>query len=100
MKKRVTKKETDTEMLARLMADGFGQVHVRLDGIDDRLDGMDGRFDGVENRLVHLEKGQAETNRRLDSIEKKQDGMLMSIDDTVHRGEFTKLTRRVELLEK
>ena len=101
------KKETDTELLARLMAEGFGQVNtrldgidVRLDGIDVRLDGMDSRFDRVENRLTSLEKGQAETHRRLDSIEQKQEGMLLSLDETVHRSEFMKLVRRVAILEK
>ena len=99
------KKETDTELLARLMADGFGQVNtrldgidVRLDGIDTRLDGMDSRFDTVDDRLLHLEKGQAETHRRLDSIEKKQSGMLESLDETVQRSEFVQLTQRVEVL--
>ena len=100
-------KETDTELLARLMVEGFGQVNARLDGmgarfdgIDNRLDGVDVRLDGMDNRLLSLEKGQAETNRRLDSIERKQAGMLESIDETVHRNEFTQLVHRVELLEK
>lgn len=87
------KKETDTELLARLMADGFGQVNTRLDGIDVRLDGM-------SDQILHLEKGQTETHHRLDSIERKQEGMLTSLDETVHRSEFARLVRRVDLLEK
>ena len=108
------KKETDTEFLARMMAEGFAQVNTRLDGIDvrldaidarldaidARLDGIDARLDGIDGRLLSLEKGQAETHRRLDSIEKKQVGMLESIDETVHKSEFIKLVRRVEVLEK
>lgn len=93
-------KETGTELLARLMADGFGQVNTRLDGMDARLDGMDARLDGMSGQIVSLERGQAETHRRLDSIERKQIGMLESIDETVHRSEFTQLVQRVELLEK
>jgi tetrahydromethanopterin S-methyltransferase subunit G len=93
MKEREVKKETDTELLARLMADGFGQVNTRLDGIDSDLVEMN-------DRLLSVEKGQAETHRRLDSIEKKQAGMLESLDETVHRSEFFKLVQRVEVLEK
>ena len=93
------KKETDTELLARLMAEGFGQMNTRLDGIDGRLDGIDGRLDGVDGRLLSLEKGQTEIYNRLDSIEKKQAGMLLSLDETVHRSEFVKLERRTKVLE-
>lgn len=100
MKEVKMKKETDTEFLARMMAEGFAQVNTRLDGIDVRLDAIDARLDGIDGRLLSLEKGQAETHRRLDSIEKKQVGMLESIDETVHKSEFIKLVRRVEVLEK
>jgi len=107
MKEVKMKKETDTEFLARMMAEGFAQVNTRLDGIDvrldaidARLDAIDARLDGIDGRLLSLEKGQAETHRRLDSIEKKQVGMLESIDETVHKSEFIKLVRRVEVLEK
>ncbi len=93
MKEGEMEKETDTELLARLMAEGFGQVNTRLDGIDVRLDGM-------SDQIISLERGQAETHRRLDSIERKQIGMLESIDETVHRSEFVQLVRRVEFLEK
>ena len=107
MKGKEVEKETDTEFLARLMAEGFAQVNTRFDGVDTRfdgidvrLDGVDARLDGVDARLLNLEKGQAETHRRLDSIEKKQAGTLESLDETVHQSEFIKLVRRVEVLEK
>ena len=80
-------------MLARLMAEGFKQVNARFDGID-------ARFDGVDGRLISLEKGQTEIYRRLDAIERKQDGMLLSLDETVNREEFKKLARRVSVLEE
>ena len=107
MKKVGIKKETDTELLARLMAEGFGEMNIRFDGIDDRLDGIDDRLDGidgrlndVDGRLLSLEKIQSQTLYRLDSIERKQDGMSLSLDETVHRSEFVKLVQRVEVLEK
>lgn len=100
MKDKGTKKETDTEFLARLMAEGFGQVNTRLDGIDTRLDSVDSDLIEVNDRLLSLEKGQVNIYRSLDSIEKKQAGMLESLDETVHQSEFRKLVQRVVLLEE
>lgn len=100
MKDKGTKKETDTELLARLMAEGFGQVNTRLDGIDTRLDSVDSDLIEVNDRLLSLEKGQVNIYRSLDSIEKKQTGTLESLDETVHQSEFRKLVQRVDLLEK
>ena len=122
------KKETDTELLARLMVEGFGQVNARFDGIDERFDGIDGRLDGIDNRLdgidgrldgidgrlngididlvevkdrlLSLEKGQINMYRSLDAMKKKQSGTLLSLDETVPRREFIKLVHRVEVLEK
>lgn len=115
-----SKNETDTEFLARLMAEGFGRIDARFDAVDARFDGVDSRLDGVDvrldgidarfdrididlievkDRLRSLEKIQVETLDRLDSIERKQMGMLASLDETVHRGEFVRLERRVGTLE-
>ena len=100
------KKETDIELLARSMAKGFEQMNTRFDGVDARFDGVDTRLDVVDVRLdemsgqlTTLEKGQSEIHHRLDSIEKKQIGMLESLDETVHQSEFRKLVQRVEALE-
>jgi hypothetical protein len=93
MKDKGTKKETDTELLARLMAEGFGDVKTRLDVIDVRLD-------EIGTDITSLQKGQTEIHYRLDSIDKKQTGMLESLDETVHQSEFRKLVQRVDILEK
>lgn len=100
MKKVGTKRETDTEILARQIAEGFGDVKNQFGEVYTRLDVMDVRLDEMSNDITSLQKGQSETHRRLDSIEKKQDGMLESIDETVHQSEFRKLVERVEVLEK
>ena len=84
--------ETDTEFLARLMAEGFGEVKTRLDVGDVRLDEMNGQ-------LAVLERGQTEIRHRLDSMEKKQMGVLESLDETVRQSEFRKLVARVGVLE-
>jgi DNA anti-recombination protein RmuC len=86
-------------MLARQIADGFGEVKSQFGEVYTRLDAIDVRLDEVDGRLISLEKGQTETHRRLDSIEKKQIGMLESLDETVHQSEFRKLVQRVEVLE-
>lgn len=93
MKAKQKTKETDTEFLARQIAEGFGEVNKRFDVVDVRLDEMSGD-------ITDLKRGQTETHRRLDSIEKKQTGMLESLDETVHQSEFRKLVQRVEVLEK
>lgn len=101
------KKETDTEMLARMMKQGFDRMDERFEDMDKRFDGVDKRFDKVEERLgyvenevVSLNKAQDETNRRLTSIERKQTGVLSSLDNTVTRKEFQVLASRVTVLEK
>lgn len=99
MKKAEKKKETDIELLARSMAKGFEQMNARFDEVDRRFDVIDVRMDEMQSDITSLQKGQAETNHRLDSIEKKQIGMLESLDETVHQSEFRKLVRRVEALE-
>lgn len=75
------------------MTEGFAEVKTRFDVIDVHLDEM-----GAD--VTSLQKGQSKTHRRLDSIEKKQTGMLESLDETVHQSEFRKLVRRVEVLKR
>ncbi len=103
MKKGKVKKETDAEMLARQMAEGFGEIKgemkTRFNEVDARLDVIDVRLDEMNHDIISLQKGQAETHRRLDSIERKQVGVLESLDETVHQSEFRKLVERVEVLE-
>lgn len=77
-------KETDTELLARLMAEGFGEVKTRLDGmdgrldgIDGRLDGIDGRFDGMNGRLDGMDTGFKRMNDRMDGMDARL-GVLQS----------------------
>ncbi len=100
MKKVSAKKETDTELLARQIAEGFGEMRAGFGEVNTRLDVIDVRLDEIDKDIMSLQKGQAETHHRLDSIEKKQAGMLESLDESVHRSEFVQLVHRVEALEK
>ena len=68
-------KETDTEMLARVIASGFSEmdkrfnaVYDRFDAIDERFDAVDERFDRLENRMERVEKVVHETNRLIDNV--------------------------------
>lgn len=97
MKKGGTKKETNTEFLARQMAEGFGEMKT---SVDKRFDFVDVRLEEIDGDITSLQKGVSEINRRLDSIENKQTGMLESLDEAVHQSEFRKLVERVEVLEK
>ena len=91
------KKESDSEMLARLMANGFEKINEKFEKITTE---MCNRFDDVDIRLTNLTLEQKETNLRLNAIERHEMGMLESIDASVHRNEFTRLVKRVEVLEK
>jgi len=114
--------ETDTEMLARMMMNGFEKIDERFEKMEERLtqeissvkqeissvkqemnnrfEEVDAHFDEIDARLTNINIEQKETNHRLDSIEKKQLGTILSLDETVHRNEFNRLTKRVEVLEK
>ncbi len=94
------KKETDTELLARQIADGFGDVKTSFEAVGKRFDFVDVQLEEMNSDITSLQKGVSEANRRLDSIEKKQAGMLESLDETLHRSEFVQLVQRVEVLEK
>ena len=58
-------KESDTDMLARMIAEGFGS--------------MDKRFDQLENRVETLEKEVRETNALIDK------NILPALDEHAHR---------------
>lgn len=99
MKKATKIKETDTEFLARQIADGFGDMNKRFSDVDKRFDFVDVRLEEMNGDITSVQKGLLEVNHRLDSIEKKQAGMMASLDEAVHQSEFKKLVRRVEALE-
>jgi predicted nuclease with TOPRIM domain len=76
------KKETDTEMLARMVANGFSAmdkrfeaiderfdvVDTRFDALEERMESLDGRMEGVEGRMDRLENVVMETNRLIDKV--------------------------------
>ena len=115
---KTTKKESNIEMLARLVADGFEKMEREFSSVKQELsfvqeevssvkqevsslkEEMNIRFEDVEIRLTNINLEQKETNRRLDTIERHQKGMLESLDETVHRNEFARLEKRVKALEQ
>jgi len=91
------KKETEIEMLARLVVSRFDVMEGKIDGLQNQFDELrDEMRTGFSN--VHLE--QKETNRRLESLERKQVGTMESLDETVLRSEFGELEGRVMILEE
>ena len=115
VKKLVTKKESEFEMLARIVSSGFDRLQKemdeRFDNVDKSFKKVDERFFDLENKMNHkfeivdsqlssLHGEQRETNKRLDVIEKKQGGVLASVDEAIHRSEFKSLVYRVGVLEK
>lgn len=117
IKKPKIKKETDTEMLARIMVNGFDEIKrtmatkEELAAVKRELVGEISSVKGellsvkddlavVKDDVASIKEDQKEANRQLASLIKKQGGMLLSLDETVHRSEFDGLVHRVEVLEK
>ncbi len=102
------KKETPTDMLARLMVRGFekmtevfkqGQEELKHELRQEFRHGLEELRNEFRTEISSVKEEQKETNRHLVSIERKQEGTLLSMDETVHKSEFMKLERRVETLE-
>jgi uncharacterized protein YlxW (UPF0749 family) len=101
------KKETDFEIFARIALKNFevlltGQEEMRK-GQEELRQGqvkLEQGQEGLRQEVSSLKEEQKEINRTVKSYEKKQAGMLLSLDETVHRSEFDRLARRVEVLEK
>jgi hypothetical protein len=79
--------ETDLDMLARMMADGFSSIDKRFDAVDTRFDTVDKRFDRLEGRVYTLEQEVRTTNRRIDEV------VIPVIDDHSHRIKDLELAR-------
>jgi peptidoglycan hydrolase CwlO-like protein len=107
-------KETETEMLARLIADGFNGMQQQINGLQTQLTdvhhGLQGQINGLQNQVDELQsevrKGfednrleHKEINQHLASLDRKQIGTLESLDETVPRSEFNELSERVVVLE-
>lgn len=87
------KKETPTDMLARLMVQGFERMTMEF------KQGQEELRSEFRDEISSVKEEQKETNRHLVSMERKQEGTRISMGETVHKSEFTKLERRVEVLE-
>ena len=122
-KKETVKKETKTkegkmtlEKLARMMAQGFEKVREEMVSKDEfktevillkqgqaklekGQEEIKEEVEGIKEELASVKEDQKDNTRRLISIERKLAGTLISLDETVHRSEFNKLARRVEVLE-
>lgn len=113
--KKLEKNENDIDVLARIVSGGFERLQKemdeRFDNVDKSFKKVDERFFDLENKMNHkfeivdsqlssLHGEQRETNKRLDVIEKKQSGVLASVDEAIHRSEFKSLVYRVGVLEK
>jgi archaellum component FlaC len=104
--KKITQKanESDIEMLARIVQDGFSRMDGRFTKMEDRMEGkftqIDNHFEKIEAQITGIHHELKDHTVRLDRIEHKQIGMLVSIDENIHRSEFKNLASRVEALEK
>jgi multidrug resistance efflux pump len=105
---KTVKKETGTEMLARLMVNGFEQLRQEFKQGQEELRQefkqgqakLEGGQEEMKEEISSLKEEQKVQGRQITSIERKLEGTLLSLDETVHRSEFTGLAHRVEVLEK
>ena len=92
------------ENLATFTVNGFEKIDERFEKMEEKIEQvkeeMNNRFEDVEIRLTNINLEQKETNHRLDTMERHQKGMLESLDETVHRNEFSRLEKRVKVLEE
>lgn len=79
-------KESDTDMLARMIAEGFSSVEKRfnglderMDGLEERIDGLDGRMESLDGRMDGLERAVRETNALMDK------NIIPTLDEHAHR---------------
>jgi predicted nucleic acid-binding Zn-ribbon protein len=103
--KTLKKKETEFEVLARLMQNGFSKIDEkftkidqrfdkidekftkidqRFDKIDERFEKIDARFDLVDSQLFSINHELKDHGQRLDRIERKQVGVLMKSFDILY----------------
>jgi uncharacterized protein HemX len=103
-------KETEIEMLARLVVNGFAEVKEQIGGLQGQVNGLQGQINGLENQFEDL-RGEMragfennriehkEMNEHLVSLDRKQMGAMESLDETVLKSDFDELTERVVVLE-
>lgn len=85
--------------LAIIVVSGFEQVKEKISVIEEKISVMEDDISSIRGELSSIKEEQKETNRRLDSIERKQMGTVLSLDETVPRREFDELSERVIILE-
>ena len=99
------------EDLAMITQQGFIGMEQRMDkrfeklesdvlSIKEDVSSLKEDVSSLKEDVSSLKEGQKETNRRLASLERKQMGTLLSLDETITRKEFESVVHRVEILEK
>jgi hypothetical protein len=101
------KKETDTEMLARMMANGFEQLGNQIKAVHSdsqgQFNGLQGQFNELRDEMhtgfsdIRLEI--RDLNRSVESLKQKLSGVRESLDETVLKSEFIELKNKVLALE-
>jgi hypothetical protein len=80
--------ETEIEKLARMVQNGFAEMHERFESVETRFDAVDERFAGVDARFVGLDKHLNVLDQKIDHVDAKLDAHRDESKDgfaTVHR---------------
>lgn len=87
------------EKLAVFTVNSFTEMKQEFQEVKQEIVLLKEGQEGIKTEISSIKEDQKEIKRAVQSLERKQSGTLISLDETVHRGEFNKLARRVELLE-
>lgn len=91
--------EDQIDALARIVVSGFEQVEKRFEQVNKRFEQVEQKFQHIDTEFVFIRHELKDHRERLERIERKQIGVLETLDESVHRSEFKGLVRRVEALE-
>lgn len=96
-KNKVAKKESEFEMLARIVGSGFERLQTEM---KERFEGVNKRFELIDSQLFSINHELKDHTQRLDRIERKQNGVRESLDNVVYKSEFKALAHKVDMLER
>src|SRR5260370_17382695 len=65
--------ETEIEKLARMVQNGFAEMHERFEKVDDRFEKIDGGLEKAEGRFTAIDKRLDVLNQKIDGVDPKRD---------------------------
>jgi predicted nucleic acid-binding Zn-ribbon protein len=77
--------ESDSDELARMVADGFKEMRDGFTAIDERFSSIDERFSSIDKRFGSIDERFDAVDQRFDGMEQRFDGMERRFDGMERR---------------